>query len=135
MTSASVVFIVAVAFVRLPLLMTRFVTPVLSRTARPVPVWLIVPRFVRVALLPVIVTATVLPLTVSVLVASIDPVCPEPDPSVCAVVEDILTRLNDVAETLLTPSATDVMKITVNADACRRETREEMNERRFGRRA
>ena len=44
-----------------------------------------------VALLPDIVTATVLPLTVSVPVAVTVPVCPEPDPSVWAVVDGELT--------------------------------------------
>lgn len=74
----------------LPLLIVRHVTPVLSRIARPVPVWVMEPRFVSVALLPEMVTATVLPLTVSVPVAVILPVCPEPVPRVCAVVEALL---------------------------------------------
>ena len=70
----------------LPLVIVRPVTPVLSRIARPVPVWSSAPRFVNVALLPVMVTAFVPPLTVSDPVEVIVPVCPEPEPRVCAVV-------------------------------------------------
>src|SRR5262252_6408453 len=104
---------VPVEFVRLPLLMTSPVTPVLSRMTRPVPVCEIVPRFVTVALLPVIVTATVLPATVKVPVASTLPVSPAA--SVRAVV-DGAEMVNDVADTPRTLSATDVMKTMMNAE-------------------
>ena len=46
-----------------------------------------VPRFVSVALFPVMVTAFVVPLTVSDPVSVIAPVCPAPEPRVCAVVD------------------------------------------------
>ncbi len=76
-----------VELVALPLVIVRPVTPVLSRIARPVPVCSSVPRFVSVALLPVMVTAFVPPLTVSDPVSVIVPVCPAPEPRVCAVVD------------------------------------------------
>ena len=77
----------AVELVVLPLVIVRPVTPVLSRIARPVPVCSSVPRFVKVASLPLIVTAFVPPLTVNDAVDSIVPVCPVPGPKVCAEVE------------------------------------------------
>jgi hypothetical protein len=44
-----------------------------------------VPKFVNVALLQEMVTAFVVPLTVNDPVSVIVPVCPEPEPRVCAV--------------------------------------------------
>jgi hypothetical protein len=58
----------------LPLLTTSVLTPLLSRITRPLPVCLIVPRLFSVALLPVMVTATVLPLTLSAPLAVTEPV-------------------------------------------------------------
>ena len=82
--SASWARISAVLLVALPLTMTRFCTPVLSRITRPVPVCTMLPRLLSVALLPLTVTATVEPPTVRVPVAHSAPVWPLPLPSVCA---------------------------------------------------
>ena len=103
MTSASYVYIEAVELMVLPLLTVRFDTPLLSRIARPVPVCLSVPRLVSVALLPEMVTATVEPLKVSDPAELIKPVCPEPLPKVCEVV-DALVIVKGVAK------AEDVLK-------------------------
>jgi hypothetical protein len=84
MTSPSAVCIRAVELVVLPLVIVRPVTPVLSRIARPVPVCSSVPRFVS-ALLPEMLTAFPLPLTMSVPVSEIVPVSPLP--KVCEEVE------------------------------------------------
>ncbi|HEY1888404.1 MAG TPA: hypothetical protein VGG86_20530 [Roseiarcus sp.] len=85
MTSPSAACISAVELVMLPLVIVSPVTPVLSRIARPVPVCSSVPKFVNVALLQEMVTAFVVPLTVNDPVSVIVPVCPEPEPRVCAV--------------------------------------------------
>ena len=66
MTSASADCISAPAL----LLTVRPVTPVLSRTTRPVPVVLIVPLLVSVAPLPLMVTATIALMLLSALVVS-----------------------------------------------------------------
>ncbi len=87
MTSPSAVCMSADEFVLLPLVIVRPVTPVLSRIARPVPVCSSVPRFISVALFPVMVTAFVPQLTISDPVSVIVPVCPAPEPRVCAVVD------------------------------------------------
>ncbi len=86
-TSPSADWIKALELAALPLVIVSPATPVLSRIARPVPVCSRVPRLVRVALLPVMVTAFVLPLTVSDPVAVIVPVCPALEPRVCALVD------------------------------------------------
>src|ERR1700722_19972219 len=87
MTSPSADWITALELMALPLVIVSPVTPVLSRMARPVPVCSRVPRFVNVALFPVMVPAFVPPPTVSDPVSVIVPVCPAPEPRVCAVVD------------------------------------------------
>ena len=55
------------------------------------------PRLVSVAVLPLMMTASVLPLTVRLMPAATLPVWPEPVPRICAVV-DALTMLKLTAE-------------------------------------
>src|ERR1700710_2016682 len=103
----------AVELVLLPLLITRPVTPVLSRITRPVPVCVIVPRLVKVALLPEIATALVLPLTDKVAPADTDPACPAALPSVLAAVSVPLVTLKLAAEADCAHS----VKLPVNSNA------------------
>src|ERR1700754_679106 len=100
----------AVELVALPLLTMRPATPVLSRIARPAPGCSRVPKFVNVALLPVMVTAFVLPLTISDPVSAIVPVCPEPDPRVCADVDEpVISKLPaDALDSAKRPKATRI---------------------------